>query len=98
MTKGYVIAHVSVSDPEAFRLYVENNPTVVERYGGKFIVKGGAAEVAEGTSYATHVVIEFPSYEDAKAFYYEPVYQEVARFRHTSGDSVLILVEGADPG
>ena len=96
MAKGYVIAHVSVTDPEAFRLYVEHNPPVVARHGGKFIVKGGRAEVPEGATYATHVVIEFPDYASASAFYHDPVYQEVARFRHTAGNSVLILVEGAD--
>ncbi|MGX9355720.1 DUF1330 domain-containing protein [Roseobacteraceae bacterium S113] len=94
MAKGYVIAHVRVEDPEAFRSYVENNGSAIERHEGVVLIKGGEAEVVEGESYEVHVVIEFPSYEQAKAFYHDPVYQEVAKFRQGAGLNTLILVEG----
>lgn len=94
MPKGYVIAHISVNEPEAFRAYVENNVEAIGRYNGRVLVKGGDCEIVEGEAYDVHIVVEFPSYEDAKNFYKDPVYQEVAEFRKASGQSILILVEG----
>ncbi|WP_425039902.1 DUF1330 domain-containing protein [Primorskyibacter sp. S187A] len=94
MPKGYVIAHVHVEDPEAFRTYVQNNGPAIARHGGRVLIKNDDAEVVEGESYEVHVVIEFPSFDAAKAFYNDPVYQEVAKFRQGAGLNTLILVEG----
>ena len=98
MPKGYVIAHISVNEPEAFRAYVENNGDAIARYNGRVLVKGGASEVKEGEAYDVHIVVEFPSFEDARTFYNDPVYQEVAQFRKASGESIVILVEGNTEG
>ena len=94
MPKGYIIGHITVNDPEAYKEYVEKDTPILLALGGKFIVRGGPSEVAEGESLNRHVVIEFPSYEAAKAAYNDPEYQKVAEIRRRTADSVIILVEG----
>ncbi|MBK1637189.1 DUF1330 domain-containing protein [Rhodovulum adriaticum] len=94
MPKGYIIGHITVTDPEAYREYIERDTPILESHGGRFVVRGGRSEVAEGTAHDRHVVIEFPSYEAARAAYEDPAYQAVADIRRSSADSVIILVEG----
>jgi uncharacterized protein (DUF1330 family) len=48
MPKGYLIGHITVRDPEAYRAYIERDTPILESFGGRFIIRGGAAEVVEG--------------------------------------------------
>ncbi len=94
MPKGYLIGHITVNDPDAYREYVEKDTPILEGLGGKFIVRGGQSDVAEGTANDRHVVIEFPSYAAACAAYNDPAYQKVADIRRRTATSTIILVEG----
>ncbi|MFX0542279.1 DUF1330 domain-containing protein [Roseovarius sp. S4756] len=95
MPKGYLIGHITVNDPQAYREYVERDTPILERHGGRFLVRGGQSEVPEGETYQRHVVIEFPSYAAARNAYDDPAYQAVADIRRRTADSVIVLVEGA---
>ena len=95
MPKGYIIAHVTVKNPEAYKEYVERDTPILKRMGGHFVIRGGRSQVPEGTSHDRHVVIEFPSYDAALAAYNDPDYQEVADIRRRNADSTIIIVEGA---
>ena len=94
MPKGYIIAHITVNDPEAYKEYVEKDTPILHGLGGRFIIRGGQSEVLEGETLNRHVVLEFPSYEAAKAAYHDPEYQKVAEIRKRTADSIFILVEG----
>ncbi len=94
MPKGYIIGHITVTDPESYPEYIRRDTPILHNLGGKFIVRGGTCEVPEGETLERHVVIEFPSFEEAKAAYHDPEYQEVADIRRASAQSVIILVEG----
>lgn len=94
MPKGYIIGHITVSDPEAYQEYVQRDTPILQGLGGKFIVRGGPSETPEGETLNRHIVIEFPSYAAAKAAYNDPDYQKVADIRRRTADSVIILVEG----
>jgi len=96
MPKGYIIAHVTVTDPEGYPEYVRRDTPILQRMGAKFIVRGGQSQVPEGTSGDRHVVIEFPSYAEALAAYNDPEYQEVAEIRRRCAESSIIVVEGHD--
>lgn len=96
MPKGYIIGHITVRDPEAYKEYVELDTPILNRLGGTFIVRGGQSEVMEGETYARHVVIEFPSYQDALTAYNDPDYQEVAKIRKRTADSTILVVEGVE--
>lgn len=95
MPKAYLIAHVTVNDPERYKEYVRLDTPVVERFGGRFVVRGGEAEVLEGAAKDRHVVIEFPDMETARAFYASSDYQRAAAIRRATAESDLVLVEGA---
>ena len=94
MPKGYIIGHITVRDPEAYKEYVERDTPILKRLGGTFVVRGGQSDIMEGQAFARHVVIEFPSYQEALAAYNDPDYQEVAEIRKRTADSTILVVEG----
>ncbi|MDJ0638510.1 MAG: DUF1330 domain-containing protein [Paracoccaceae bacterium] len=96
MPKGYIICHITVTDPEGYPEYVRRDTPILESHGARFVVRGGQSEVKEGAAGDRHVVIEFPSYEAALAAYNDPEYQEVAEIRRRCAESTIIVVEGYD--
>lgn len=96
MAKGYWMVHVTVTDPESYPAYQAANAAAFDRYGVRFLVRGGAFEAPEGAARERHVVIEFDSYETARACYHSPEYQAAAKLRQAYGETDLVIVEGAD--
>jgi uncharacterized protein (DUF1330 family) len=95
---GYVIAEVDVTDPQAYEEYRKLVPATVERYGGRFVVRGGAVEPLEGGWQPKRlVVIEFDSLEQARNWYRSPEYAPAMALRHEAASSRVVLVEGAAP-
>jgi uncharacterized protein (DUF1330 family) len=96
MAKGYWVAHVDVSDPEAYKAYVKANAVAFAKYGARFLVRGGAGVVAEGAARARHVVIEFKDYATARACYESEEYRAAMALRAEASEGDLIIVEGYD--
>ncbi len=96
MTKGYWIAHVDVSDPEAYKGYVAANGEAFSKYGAKFIVRGGDDTIMEGQFKSRHVVIEFSSYQQALDCYNSPEYAHAKSLRDDASDGDLVIVQGYD--
>ena len=94
MPKGYIIGHVTIHDVEAYKPYGAANDEIFPQFGGKFLARGGNAEVLEGTLHPRHVIVEFPSYADALACYNSPAYQENMKIRQANADGVVMVVEG----
>lgn len=94
MPKGYIIGHITVTDPEGYPEYVQKDTPILESHGAKFVVRGGQSQTLEGQAQNRHVVIEFESYEAALAAYHDPAYQEVAEIRRRCAESTIIVVEG----
>lgn len=95
--KGYLIAHVDVTDPEGYAPYVARNNALFAAHGARPIVRGGASEVLEGDLPGRHVVIEYPSYRAAREFYDAPDYRENLKIRQASSTGTIVIVEGAGP-
>ena len=92
---AYVIAQVDITNPNTFAQYGQQVPAVVDQYGGRYLVRGGTMEVAEGEWDAPRVVVlEFPSMQALKRFYYSPEYAPLIKLRQQSARSVLAFVEG----
>jgi uncharacterized protein (DUF1330 family) len=92
---AYVVANVRVEDAERYQEYRSRVPATVERYGGRFLVRGGRAEPLEGSYEPERVVIlEFPSYEQAKAWHESEEYRPLLELRQATSTGDLILVEG----
>ncbi|WP_425039903.1 DUF1330 domain-containing protein [Primorskyibacter sp. S187A] len=94
MPKGYIIGHVSVHDADGYAPYSAINNEILPRFGGRFLARGGTSKLLEGGEHPRHVIIEFPSYEDALAFYNSPEYQDNLKTRQANADSVIMVVEG----
>ncbi len=90
---AYLLANVDVSDPEAYREYVQRNSAVVQQYGGRFVVRGGKVEVLEG-EWTTHrvVLIEFPDGAALRAWYNSPEYQAIKPIRQRNTRSGMLAV------
>ncbi|MGD9867923.1 MAG: DUF1330 domain-containing protein [Hyphomicrobiales bacterium] len=94
MPKGYWIAHVSVTDEKNYPEYIAATNAALAKYGARFLVRGGRHEAPEGPARPRHVVIEFDSFETARACYLSPEYQAAVKLRHAHTESDFVLVEG----
>jgi uncharacterized protein (DUF1330 family) len=95
--RGYVIARITVTDPDAYDGYRAGVLATVKPHGGKFLVRGGPFDCLEGEWPDERVVVlEFPSVEQARAWYESDDYQALARIRQSSSRGDLILVAGAE--
>ena len=94
MPKGYWMVRVTVKDPERYKDYIAANKAPLEKYGAKFIVRGGTYEVVKGTSLERHVILEFPSFAAAKECFFSPEYQAALDIFKTCAESDVVIVEG----
>lgn len=94
MPRGYWIAHIDVSDRDAYPKYVAASTEAVTKHGGRFIVRGGACEQVEGSLRARHAVIEFATYAAALAAYTSPDYTAARLLRQAAADADITIVEG----
>lgn len=94
MTKAYWIARVDVRDAERYKDYVSIAKPAFERYGAKFIARGGAFTELEGQARARNVVIEFPSMQHAVDCYNSEEYQAAVKIRQEVADAEMVVVEG----
>ena len=96
---AYLICMVRVDDVDTYKKYTARTPALIEKHGGRFLVRGGAVEAIEGEPFHDRlVVLEFPSKEAVHEFYQSPEYQEVLKIRHASSNSRFLLAEGTPKG
>ena len=92
---AYVYIDIEVTDPVAHEEYRRQVPAMIEPHGGRYLVRGGAAEAAEGgPPPKTLIVVEFPSMVHLREWYASPEYAEALKHRRTAIDRRLIFVEG----
>jgi uncharacterized protein (DUF1330 family) len=95
--KAYVIANIDVRDPVRYQDYVKLTPGTIAPFGGRFIARGGRAEKLEGDTPTNRVVIiEFPSYQNAKDWYDSEGYRVARAIRQSASVGTLILIEGVE--
>jgi uncharacterized protein (DUF1330 family) len=92
---AYLIVDVEVTDPVEYRTYTQQTQATFDKYGGKFLVRGGQVEMLEGDWQPKRlVVVEFPSVEQARTWYSSPEYTAIIGIRHHSANSRMILAQG----
>jgi uncharacterized protein (DUF1330 family) len=92
--KGYWMAMVDVTDEANYPQYIAANKAAFDKYGAKFLVRGGKGEVVEGPAASRLVVIEFDSYRTALDCYHSPEYQAALKIRQGYAKSHIAIVEG----
>jgi uncharacterized protein (DUF1330 family) len=97
MTKAYWIVRVSVSNEARYPDYLAAARPAFERFGARFLARGGRYEAMEGTARDRNVVVEFADYATARACYHSPEYQAAKAIRNANADADFIIVEGAAP-
>ena len=92
---AYVIVDVDVRDQERYPEYRAMVPASLEKYGGRFIVRGGASETLEGDWQPKRlVVIEFDNADQAKRWWSSAEYREAKELRQSIADTKMVVVEG----
>lgn len=93
--KAYVLVQVDVSNTQQYGEYTKLSPGIIEKFGGRFLARGGRTETLEGAPARSRVVvIEFPSFERAREFYNSPEYQAAKKVRAGAATAQFVLVEG----
>ena len=93
---AYVIGEIEVTDPVLYEEYRKQVPAVVQKYGGRFVVRGGKVEPLEGGWAPKRLVaLEFPSLEQAQKWYRSPEYAPLIKLRQKASRGKLLIVEGA---
>jgi uncharacterized protein (DUF1330 family) len=95
VTKGYWIVRVSVRDAARYPEYLSAAKPAFEKFGARFLVRGGSFEATEGEARDRNVVVEFADYPTALACYRSPEYAAAKAIRHAIADADFIVVEGA---
>ncbi|SLN52306.1 hypothetical protein ROA7450_02624 [Roseovarius albus] len=93
---AYVIAQIDIHDPEEYQIYLQGFMPIFERYDGKLLVTSAKEPILlEGNWDLQRVVVmEFPDTNRAQKWLNDPDYTKLARHRHRSANTNLILVEG----
>jgi uncharacterized protein (DUF1330 family) len=95
---AYVISEVEMRDAAGFEAYRIIAAKTIAQYGGRYLVRGGAASAIEGgLPPKTIIVVEFPTMERLREWYISPEYAEALKVRWTALDRRLIFVEGVAP-
>lgn len=95
MPRAYWIVRVSVRDQERYPDYLAAARPAFEKFGARFIVRGGAFETMEGSARDRNVVVEFADRETALACYLSPEYQAARGIRQKYADADFIIIDGA---
>jgi uncharacterized protein (DUF1330 family) len=96
---AYVIVQITVKDPATYERYKELAPPSIQQYGGRYIARGGATHLLEGSWNPTRLVIlEFPTPERARAWWASPEYAEAKALRQKCAATEMLLLEGLPPG
>ena len=95
MSKGYIVCvYESISDSEVLKDYAVKAREAVKKYNGEFLIRGGKNIKTEGKKFLRTAVIEFPSFEIAKDFFYSKEYQSAHRILKNSVIRHHQIVEG----
>ena len=93
--RGYVLVEIDVTDPSAYERYKQAASATIAAYGGKYLVRGGAAEKLEGERQPKRIVVlEFESVAQARAWWSSEEYREPKKLRQRCAVTQMTLVEG----
>ncbi|WP_111735773.1 DUF1330 domain-containing protein [Roseovarius amoyensis] len=91
---AYIIARIDVTDPDEYVAYASQTVALAERFGGRFLVKGGEQTALEGNCPDRHVVIEFPDRQTALDWYNSDEYRRILPIALSSSERDIVVVDG----
>ena len=91
----YAVGHITVTNMEGYKEYAAQVPATIEKWGGKYLVRGGHTTVIEGEMvHDRHVVVQWPDRATAEGWYNSPEYQEILKIRLANSHGVMTLMDG----
>jgi uncharacterized protein (DUF1330 family) len=92
---AYLFADVEVNDAAAYEEYRKHVPAIIAAHGGRYLVRGGASDVLEGSwKPRRSVILEFPSMAALKSFWASPEYQPFRTLRERAANSNIVAIDG----
>ena len=93
--KAYMVVQVDVTNPAQYQEYTKLAPAIVAKFGGKYLARAGRTVTLEGPPARSRVVVlEFPSLQQAEAFYNSPEYVAARKIRAGAAQAQFVVVEG----
>jgi uncharacterized protein (DUF1330 family) len=93
--KAYIIGQIDVTNPQQYGEYAKQSPDIIAKHGGRFIARAGRTVTLEGPAARSRVVIiEYPSFDAAQAWFNSPEYQKIKKLREGAANAQFIAVEG----
>ena len=94
---AYLIVRARVTDMQQYQQYMKLTPAIVEKYGGKFIIRGGDKVVLEGPDSPERIVmLKFDSVEAVRRMYHSEEYQAAIKLREGAAEASFIVMEGLE--
>lgn len=94
---AYIVVDVKVHDSKLYDEYKSQVMPTLEKYKGRFLVRGGKTELLEGDWQPSRfVILEFPSADDARAWWSSPEYADPKAIRQRAAVTQMILAEGVE--
>lgn len=92
----YALVELTINDMDGMGPYMEKVSDTVAAHGGKYLIRGGDAEVLEGSigQHPLKVVLEFDNAAAARGWYNSPEYQAILPARLGNSEGNFLLVEG----
>lgn len=92
---AYIIGRVQVTDWDRYKQYMKATPAVIAKFGGRFVARGGESVTLEGPEETNRVVIlEFPDFTAAKAFFQSEEYREAKKLREGAAVAQFYAIDG----
>ena len=92
---AYLVVDIEITNPTQFEEYKKLAPAAIAKYGGRYVIRGGAYETVEGNWKPERItIVEFDSMEKAKAFYTSPEYGVAIKARAGAANFKALLVQG----
>jgi len=94
---AYLLVRANVTDMEQYREYMKLTPAIAEKYGGKFLIRGGEKVILEGPDQPERIVLlKFDSLEAVQRMYNSDEYQAAIKVREGAAQASFVVIEGAE--
>lgn len=94
---AYLMVRAKVTDMEQYQEYMKLTPAILEKYGGRFIIRGGEKVILEGPEVTERMVmVKFDSVDAARRMYDSDEYQAAIKVRQAAAEASFIVMEGLE--
>jgi uncharacterized protein (DUF1330 family) len=98
MSVYMIVEAKEVFDKQMYGEYIRNVPQTIEKFGGRYLARGGQITVVSGDWNPDRlIIVEFDSMDKFQAWWNSPEYRKISRLREQGAKTNAIVVEGIPP-